>query len=852
MKPKQKGNGRKAALKERTTVGQRPAFRPAVSQDKEVAQLKDSFANHLKYSLAKDEYSATRLDCYTSVALTIRDRLIRQWIETQQAYYKKDVKRVYYLSLEFLIGRTLGNSLINLGLLDSTHRAVHDLGYRMEDIREMEFDAGLGNGGLGRLAACFMDSLATLQIPAYGYGIRYEYGIFFQKIIDGYQVETADNWLRYGNPWEIERPEFLYIVRFYGRVEQHHDEHGSLRHQWVDTRDVAAVAFDTPIPGFRNNTVNTMRLWSAKSTREFDLEYFNHGDYERAVSDKAQTETISKVLYPNDNVFEGKELRLKQEYFFVSATIQDIIRRYKKTQTASSPHPFAAFPDKVAIHLNDTHPAIGISELMRIFLDIEGIGWDDAWDLTVRTFGYTNHTILPEALEKWPVTLFERVLPRHMQIIFEINRRFLDQINVRFPNDVDRLRRMSVIEEGYEKRVRMANLSIIGSHSVNGVSALHSDILKAGLFRDFYEIWPERFSNKTNGITQRRWLMLCNPGLAGLITDRIGEAWTTDLYALRKLRQYAKDPVFRDDWREVKHRNKRRLAGYIAEKIRVRVDPDSLFDCHVKRMHEYKRQLLNVLHVVSLYNRIKADPSADVVPRTVIFAGKAAPGYHTAKLIIKLINSIADVVNSDPYIKDLLKVVFISNYSVSMAAKIIPAADLSEQISTAGTEASGTGNMKFALNGALTVGTLDGANIEIMDEVGEENIFIFGHTAAEIESLRQQGYDPGKYYGENPDLRLALDMIAGGYFCRTHPELFRPVVDSLLRHDPYMVLADFAPYVACQEKVGVTYKDKDLWTRKSILNVANMGFFSADRTVKEYADGIWGVKSLPITFSDGK
>jgi starch phosphorylase len=818
------------------------------SQYNDVDALKKSFANHLKYSLAKDEYSATKLDRYMSVALAIRDRLINKWMETQQAYYRQDVKRLYYLSLEFLIGRTLGNSLINLDLTDSTHKALLDLGSDMEELCEIEFDAGLGNGGLGRLAACFMESLATIEIPAYGYGIRYEYGIFFQKIIEGYQIETPDNWLRYGNIWEIERPEYLYIIKFYGRVNQFLDEKGVLRSNWVDTKNIAAVAYDTPVPGYANNTVNTMRLWAAKSTREFDLEYFNHGDYEKAVADKAHTETISKVLYPNDNVFEGRELRLKQEYFFVSATIQDIIRRYKKTHNTSEV--FREFPDKVAIQLNDTHPAIGISELMRILIDTEGLDWERAWDITVRTFGYTNHTVLPEALEKWPVSLFEQVLPRHIQIINEINCRFLDDINVSFPGDPDRLRRMSIIEEGDEKRVRMAHLSIIGSHSVNGVSALHSEILKKRLFRDFYELWPERFNNKTNGITQRRWLKFCNPGLSGLISERIGDGWPTDLYELKKLIPLTGDPAFLKRWQETKSDNKRKLARYISKKILIDVNPDSLFDCHAKRIHEYKRQLLNILHVVSLYNRIKAGSSSAIVPRTVIFAGKAAPGYYIAKLIIKLINSIAEVINNDRDINDLLKIVFVSNYSVSMAEMIIPAADLSEQISTAGTEASGTGNMKFALNGALTVGTLDGANIEIMNEVGRDNIFIFGHTAEEIETLRKQGYDPLRYYNENPELRLAIDMISGGFFSRTNQYIFRPITDALLCHgDSYMVLADFASYVACQQKVSDTYRDCDAWTRKSILNVARMGYFSSDRTIREYADDIWGVKPLPIKFS---
>lgn len=833
-------------LKERSTSSAKRS--PGATQPfngKDIESLKTSFSNHLKYSLAKDEYTATNRDCYTSIAMTVRDHLVEKWIETQQTYYKTDAKRIYYLSLEFLIGRTLGNSLINLALLENTYKALQELGYKMEDLQEIEFDAGLGNGGLGRLAACFMDSMATLGLPAYGFGIRYEYGIFFQKIIDGYQVETPDNWLRYGNPWEIERPEYLYIVKFYGRANQYLDEKGILRTDWTDTRDVAAIAFDTPIPGYGNNTVNTMRLWSAKSTREFDLEYFNHGDYERAVSDKAQTETISKVLYPNDRVFEGRELRLKQEYFFVSATIQDIIRRYKKNRPER--HGFINFPEKVAIQLNDTHPAIGIPELMRILVDIEGMGWERAWSITVNTFGYTNHTVLPEALEKWPVSLFERVLPRHIQIIYEINRRFLEDVKTLYPGDTDRLRRVSIIEDGEEKKVCMAHLSIVGSHSVNGVSALHTEILRKHIFRDFYEIWPDRFNNKTNGITQRRWLKLCNPGLSELISEKIGEGWITDLYELKKLVPFSSDRGFRKEWQDIKYGNKKQLAQYIYENNHIRINPDSLFDCHVKRIHEYKRQLLNVLHVISLYNRIKADPKGDFVPRTVIFSGKAAPGYYMAKLIIKLINSIAEVVNNDAEIGDRLKVVFIENYSVSLAEKIIPAVDLSEQISTAGTEASGTGNMKFALNGALTIGTLDGSNIELMKEVGKENIFIFGLKAADIEQIRGHGYNPLYYYCQNPGLKQVLDMIAGGFFSKSHPDLFKPVIDSILVHgDNFMVMADFASYVECQKKVSEIYKDQERWTEMSVINVANMGYFSIDRTTKEYADGIWGVKPVPI------
>jgi glycogen phosphorylase len=808
--------------------------------------LKQSFAHHLTYSLAKDEFTSTPRDCYTSIAMTVRDRLVRKWIETQQTYYNEDVKRVYYLSLEFLIGRTLGNSLINLDMKEAAQGAVAELGYELEELQEIESDAGLGNGGLGRLAACFLDSMATLELPAYGYGIRYEYGIFFQKIINGYQVETPDAWLRYGNPWEIERPEFLYPVKFYGQVLEYVDEQGVFRHEWVDTRDIIALAFDTPIPGYRNNTVNTMRLWSAKSSREFDLEYFNHGDYERAVSDKARSETISKVLYPNDNVFIGKELRLRQEYFFVSATIQDVMRRYAKTH--SPDQKFSDFADKVAIQLNDTHPAIGIAELMRILLDGEGLGWEEAWYITVRTFAYTNHTVLPEALEKWQVSLFHRVLPRHTQIIYEINRRFLEEVSLRFPGDAIRLREMSIIEEGPEKRINMAHLAIVGSHSVNGVSALHSDILAMEIFRHFREMWPSKFNNKTNGVTQRRWLRLCNEPLSELIVSVIGERWVTDLRELKKLIPLADDSSFRQQWQTARRKNKERLARYIRDHEKTVVNPESLFDGHVKRIHEYKRQFLNVLHVISLYNRLRNNQEEEIVPRTVLFAGKAAPGYFMAKLLIKLITSIAEVINNDPILGGRLKVVFIGNYSVSLAELIVPAVDLSEQISTAGTEASGTGNMKFALNGAVTIGTLDGANIEIMQEVGKENIFICGHTAEEIKDLRR-GYDPLGHYYANSELKAVIDMISSGFFSRSEPELFRPLTDSLLRQgDAYRLLADFASYAECQREVSRAYQDQDRWTRMSIMNVANMGYFSIDRTTKDYAEEIWKIKPVPIVF----
>ena len=804
--------------------------------------IKESFVDHMEFSLAKDEHTATAHDCYSSIALTARDRLVERWIETHLAYYKTNVKRVYYLSLEFLIGRTLGNSLINLGLYDESAEALKELGYSLEELRESEWDAGLGNGGLGRLAACFMDSLATLGYPAAGYGIRYEYGIFFQSIRDGYQVETPDNWLRLGNVWEFPRPEFLYCVRFYGRAEQYTDDKGKLMHRWIDTEEIMAMAYDTPIPGYKNNTVNNLRLWSAKASREFDLNYFNDGDYISAVSNKSISENITKVLYPNDNIFEGKELRLRQEYFFVSATMQDIIRRYKKMHSG-----FRDFPDMVAIQLNDTHPAIAIPELMRILLDEEGLGWEESWDITVKTFGYTNHTILPEALERWPVSLVEKVLPRHMQIIYEINRRFIEMLKSRYPGNDAVIAELSIIEEGAEKKVRMANLATIGSHSVNGVAALHTEILKNSVFRDFHNIWPEKFNNKTNGITQRRWLKLCNPGLSSLITGAIGDGWITDLYQLKKLKSFADNAEFQKQWLDVKRRNKENLAAYIMSHNGIAVNIDSMFDIQVKRLHEYKRQLLNVLHVITLYNRIKDNPYREFVPRTAIFAGKAAPGYYMAKLIIKLINSVAAVVNSDPVIKDRLKVIFLRNYAVSNAEKIIPAADLSEQISTAGTEASGTGNMKFALNGALTIGTLDGANVEIREEVGPDNIFIFGLDSEGVGALKRSGYNPFYYYNNNRELGRVISQIQQGFFSPGQPDLFLPLVDSLLHQgDTYMLFADYESYVNCQERVSEAFRDKKKWARMSIMNTAGMGKFSTDRTIGEYAREIWNIKPVKV------
>jgi starch phosphorylase len=781
--------------------------------------------------------------------------MIERWIRTQDTYYAQDARRVYYLSLEYLMGRTLGNSLVNMGLTDACAQALHELGYQLEELQEAEWDAGLGNGGLGRLAACFLDSLATLGYPSYGYGIRYDYGIFHQRIVDGAQVEVPDGWLRYGNPWEIARTGDRFRVQFYGRVKTYGNEAGRLTNEWVDTRDVLATPYDTPIPGYGVETVNTLRLWGAKAVQEFDLDEFNQGDYIGAIEARARSENICRVLYPSDNVSAGRELRLAQEYFFVSATLKDIIRRYKKRyrmfDEPQGLRTFDRFADKVAIQLNDTHPALAIAELMRLLVDLEEIDWDQAWDITTRTFGYTNHTVMPEALERWPVTLLGAMLPRHLQIIYEINQRFLTLVRQRFGTDDNRARRMSIIEEDGEQRVRMAALAIVGSHSINGVAALHTDILKTRVFRDFYELWPEKFSNKTNGITQRRWLLKSNPDLSQTIDAAIGSGWVTDLYQLKHLTGLAGDAAFGEAWRRAKRTNKTRLASLIRDQYQrrgmtLRVDPDSLFDVQVKRIHEYKRQLLNLLHVITLYNRIVDHPGGDFTPRTVIFGGKAAPGYAMAKLIIRLINAVGNVVNGDPAVRDALKVVFLADYRVSLAESIFPAAELSEQISTAGTEASGTGNMKFALNGALTIGTMDGANIEIRDEVGADNVFIFGLTADEVAAL-QPRYDPWRYYGTNDELKRVLDMIKGGAFGGGDPGAFQPILDALLPGgDRYLLLADYAAYVECQDRVARTYRDAAAWTRKSILNVANTGKFSSDRTIRQYAEEIWRITPVPV------
>ena len=801
---------------------------------RDVEALRHSLTNHLTYNLAKDMYSATQRDKFQAIALSVRELISERWIRTQQRYYDVDAKRVYYLSLEFLLGRLLQNYAINLGLADEYSKSVSALGITYEDAIELEWDAGLGNGGLGRLAACYLDSLATLQLPGYGYGIRYEYGIFLQRIKDGFQVEAADNWLRYGNPWEFPRPELLYLVRFGGKVDDAVGS-GKFGTKWIGGDEVMAMAYDYPVPGFGNDTVNTLRLWEAKSVREFNLEFFNSGDYIKAVEDRYSSEYISKVLYPSDQYAAGKELRLKQQYFFVCATLKDILRRYKKFHRR-----YDDFPTKVAIQLNDTHPSVAIAELMRILVDEEGLVWDDAWAITTKTFGYTNHTVLPEALETWSEGLFAYLLPRHHQIIQEIDRRFLVQVAAKFPGEEGRKGRMAIITGDKERAVNMARLALIGSQTVNGVSELHTNILKERVFKDFYEMMPEKFQNVTNGITPRRWLLQANPLLSELITDAIGDGWTQDLYELKNLEPFAEDGEFCRQFRRIKEANKKSLADYLYNAYWLSLAPDYFLDCQTKRFHEYKRQLLNILHVMTLYNRIR-DGRADnsLVPRTILFAGKAAPGYFICKLIIKLIHSIGSFVDADPLTSDKLNVVFVPNYDVSLAQRIMPAAELSEQISTAGYEASGTGNMKFTLNGALTIGTLDGANVEIREEVGEENFFLFGLTTEELVEIRST-YDPRKYYEENKELKQVIDQIQGGYFSPGSPQLFHPITDSLLRYDPYFVLADYASYVQCQEKVNEIYKDRDKWIKMAVLNVARSGKFSSDRAILQYAENIWG------------
>jgi starch phosphorylase len=802
--------------------------------------LDNSLASHLTYTCGKTSVGATMRDWYDASSHTVRDFLIERWVKTVDAYHDEDPKRVYYLSLEFLIGRTLSNAAHNLGVENPVREGLNKLGQEMEKVEEMETDAALGNGGLGRLAACFLDSMASLDLPGMGYGIRYEYGMFNQRIEGGQQVEHPDNWLRYGNPWEFQRPERLYPVKFYGHVVEFSTPDGNTEHHWVDAETVMAMAYDMPVPGYKTETVNNLRLWSAKATREFNLESFNAGDYVGAVEEKNSTENLSKVLYPNDTSVMGRELRLRQQYFFVSASVQDILRRFLGKHSD-----WNKLPEKVAIQLNDTHPAIAVAEMMHALVDVYRLKWDYAWSLTTQVFAYTNHTLMPEALETWPVEMFGRVLPRHLEIIYQINHQFLHEVNHRFPGDTELLKRVSIIDESHGRRVRMAHLAVVGSHTVNGVAAIHSELLKTTLFADFHRIFPDRLINVTNGITPRRWLNQCNPGLTDLIKSRIGDGFVRDLSKLERLTEHADDSDFRKQFRIIKQANKLRLAERIEQQTGVRVDPNSLFDVQVKRIHEYKRQLLNVLHVITMYNRIRNGQTDGMVPRTVIFAGKAAPGYWMAKQIIRLINDVASIVNNDPAVRDMLKVVFLPNYDVSSAEKIFPASELSEQISTAGTEASGTGNMKMALNGALTIGTLDGANIEIGEEVGDENIFIFGLTTQEVADLRVRGYNPWEYYNANTELKQALDMIATGFFSVDDPERYKPIYENLTWNgDHYLLLADYTSYIGCQEEVSRVYQNRDEWTRRAILNVAHMGKFSSDRTIREYAEKVWHVRGV--------
>ena len=803
----------------------------------DVAHLKLSIANKLVYTVGKDPVTAQPQDWLQATALAVRDRLVERWMKTTRAQYKQDVKRVYYLSMEFLIGRTFTNALLALDIYQDVRQALTEMDVDFDKLVDLEHDAALGNGGLGRLAACFLDSMATLGLSGFGYGIRYDYGMFKQQIIDGHQVEIPDYWLTGGNPWEFPRPEVQYRVRFGGRIE-----HIGERVNWIDTDDVLAMAYDTIIPGYATQTTNTLRLWSAKASSEINLSAFNQGNYMAAVEDKNHSENVSRVLYPDDSTLSGRELRLRQEYFFCAASLQDLIRRYLRNHSG-----FDQLPNHVAIHLNDTHPVLAIPELMRILIDEHDVTWPQAWALTQKVFSYTNHTLMQEALETWPVDLLGRVLPRHLQIIFDINADFIAKLTATFGADVALMRRVSLIDEQGERRVRMAYLAVVASHKINGVSALHSELMKQSIFADFATVFPDRFNNKTNGVTPRRWLSQANPSLSTLIDARIGRNWRRHLEQLSGLTPLAGDAEFGAQFRAAKLANKVRLADWIATHLGLVLNPASLFDVQVKRIHEYKRQLLNVLHVITRYNRILANPDADWVPRTVVFAGKAASAYHMAKQIIKLINDVAVTINNDARVKDKLKVVFIPNYSVSLAEIIMPAADLSEQISTAGTEASGTGNMKFALNGALTIGTLDGANVEMRDSVGADNIFIFGNTTDEVDALRTHGYQPRRIYEDNAELKLVLDQLRDGVFSPDDKARFQPICDTLVNWgDHYLLLADYASYVAAQDQVDALYRQPEEWTRKAILNVAGMGVFSSDRTIAEYAEQIWHAEPLKL------
>jgi starch phosphorylase len=806
-----------------------------------VAAFRTALYDHLYYSVGSTPQSASLYDAYYTLALTVRDRLMERWRRTVEAQYEANPKFVYYLSAEYLLGRQLEQNMLYTDTEQLARDAMAGMQVTLEDLNPQDVEPGLGNGGLGRLAACFLDSMATLDLPSVGYGIRYEYGIFQQSFRDGWQVESPDEWLEFGYPWEFRQPDDRVEVGFGGRTEANTDEDGVYRVTWRPAEQVLGEPYHTMVPGYGTKTVNMLRLWRARATREFDFQKFDYGDYARAVEDKVRSENITKVLYPNDNTPQGRELRLRQQYFFVACSLRDIIRRFFLKNDN-----LAALPDKVAIQLNDTHPVVAIPEMMRLLVDEYHLPWEEAWEITTRTFAYTCHTLLPEALEKWSVSLFGRLLPRHLEIIYEINQRFLDELRSRFPGDPTRVARMSIIEEGKEQRVRMAYLACIGSFSINGVAELQTNLLCEDTLRDFYEMWPEKFNNKTNGVTPRRFMGMANPRLSHLITSRIGDGWLRDIDRLSELESWIEDADFRTEWHAVKQANKTQLASIIQQRLDLTVDPASLFDVMVKRLHEYKRQLMKVLHIITCYHRLHDDPGRAMIPRTFIFGAKAAPGYAMAKLIIKLINSVADTVNSDPVSNRLLKVAYLPNFNVTLGEQIYPAADLSEQISLAGKEASGTGNMKFALNGALTIGTLDGANIEIRERVGAENFFLFGLTAEEVFERKAEGYNPEAFYYTNGELKRAIDSIAAGVFSGGDKGLFRPIVDSLLGNDPYMCCADFDAYIAAQAQVDHAYADPDRWIRMSILNAARCGYFSSDRTIRQYAEEIWRVTPLPV------
>ena len=806
-----------------------------------VPAIKQSFLDNLAYIQGRFAPIASMNDYYMALAYTVRDRLMCHWTKTAKTYLEKASRTVCYLSAEYLLGPQLGNNLLSLEIHSEVKQAMEELGLDLEVLLEQEPEPGLGNGGLGRLAACYMDSLATLNIPTIGYGIRYEFGIFKQEIRDGWQVETTDKWLRYGNPWEIPRPEISFDVKFGGTVETYTDSNGNEQSRWTPDEVVKSVPYDTPIIGYKASTANFLRLWKAEACESFDFKSFNVGDYYGAVEEKISSENITKVLYPNDEPEVGKILRLKQQYFFVSSSLQDMIRIYKQRGKF-----LGYFSDKYAIQLNDTHPAIGVAELMHLLVDEHQQGWDEAWDITQKSFCYTNHTLLPEALEKWSLPLFAKTLPRHVEIIHEINRRFLEQVRAKFNEDTARIERMSIIDETNGGRIRMSNLACVGSYAINGVSALHTDLLKKHVLRDFHELWPDKIQNKTNGVTPRRFMYLVNPKLAGLLNETIGEGWAKDLYKLRELEKFVDDAEFLKRWHNIKLSNKKELANFVAKKMGIKVNPNSLFDIQVKRIHEYKRQDLNILHVIALYNRIRLNPNTDFTPRTIFFAGKAAPGYYKAKLIIKLINDVASTINNDMVVRDRLKVVFLPNHNVKNSHWVFTGADLSEQISTAGKEASGTGNMKFAMNGALTIGTLDGANVEMVEEIGEENFFLFGLTTEEVLELKRKGnYNPQDYIDDCDELKTALDMIKSKHIVED-PSIFKPLLDDLQNTDRFLVCADFKSYAECQNKVSKAFEDQQNWTKMSLLNSARMGKFSSDRSIQEYCDDMWKIKPVLI------